>query len=173
MQNKTSRGQDHDGRPVPRFPLSVLTGLAAALRDGREFLPHGVGLLLRAYLAYAFVMLVLDRPADWPTLLLPLDQHFGEAGWLQAMAAELAGAVNIVFATCLLLGTCCALASTILLLLNCLPWFLYTELWTLPRIGSLQQVLFWSSYLLVLIACGPGRLSLSAFLRRRRAEHQV
>lgn len=172
MQNQSGRGQAHNGRAVQRPFLSVLTGIGTALRIMRDFPPHVVGLLLRAYLAYTFVMLELHRPADWPTIPMLLDQHFGVADWLPAMATELAGATNIVFAICLLLGTCCALASTVLLVLNCLPWFLYTDLWTLPRISALQQALFWSSYLLFLIACGPGRLSMSAFMRRRREDNQ-
>lgn len=163
VQETSGRSSPHSvlKRFFPRgFPyVDRLLGPGAAL-------PHVAGLLLRAYLAFQFVALEFGPS---PGRLAPGDLSQQQDSFdvlFSLLATGMITAVNLVFSICLLLAVLPRLASAALFATHCAILFLCPGLWNLSHLAALQERLYWSSYLLALIACGPGKLTLPALLRR-------
>ncbi|MFD4840409.1 hypothetical protein ACFWP0_23130 [Achromobacter sp. NPDC058515] len=173
VQDTSSRSSPHLGSR--RFSPQGILNLEL-LRDAREAWPHVAGLLLRAYLAFQFIALEFNSPAGWPSAadIFQQQQQGVFASVLSTLATGLLTIMNLVFSIFLLLAVAPELASVVLFAAHCAALFLCPWLWNLSNIGTLQERLFWSSYLLLLIACGPGKITLPVFLGRlkgRSAAH--
>jgi putative oxidoreductase len=120
-------------------------------------------LLIRLYMARVFFLAGLTKIRDWDTTILLFTDEY-KVPLLSPQLAAVSGTFGeLVFPVLLVLGLGGRVAAAALFVMNIVAVMSYPGL----AEPAMKEHVYWGIMLLVLIAFGPGRASLDAWLGRK------
>ena len=126
-----------------------------------------LALAIRLYVGWQFFKAGMTKIADWDsTLFLFRDEY--SVPLLPPNVAAIAGTFGeLVFPALLLIGLLSRPAALALFVVNIVAVIGYPALFDFPCPAAINDHFYWGALLLVIVAFGPGRLSLDYFISRR------
>ncbi|MQA37809.1 DoxX family protein [Rugamonas aquatica] len=127
-----------------------------------------MSLALRCYVGWQFFKAGMVKVSDWSaTLALFRDEYM--VPLLPPELAAYAGATGeLVLPVLLFVGLASRPAALALFLVNAMAVISYPQLLSFECPAAINDHFYWGAMLLVLVAFGPGKVSLDAWLARRR-----
>jgi putative oxidoreductase len=142
----------------------------ATLRFDTQLAEWGGSLLalsLRIYLGWIFFKAGLTKIADWDSTLLLFREEYAVPLLSPELAAVFGTAGELALPLLLWVGLMTRPAALGLFFVNVMAVISYPLLMTFDCPAALNDHRYWGILLLVLMAFGPGRLSLDALAARR------
>lgn len=125
-----------------------------------------VEFLVRVYVAAQFMASGVAKAIDWRAAVTQFSHEYSIPLLAPAWAAAACMVGEIGWSLLLIPGVFMRSTCMGLLAINFVAVLFHPAIWDLSRPGPLQNRLYVSAYLLVMIAWGPGRYSLDAQWRR-------
>lgn len=144
--------------------LKRLTSAYCAFTRGLHFAAPLVDLGLRSYVAWIFFKSGLVKIQSWSSTLALFEYEYAVPLLPPVVAAWLGTAAELSLPVLLILGLAGHFAALALFLFNIMAVISYPDLSEVGR----QHHLYWGMLLAFLAVHGPGKLSLDAWLLRRK-----
>jgi putative oxidoreductase len=143
--------------------------LAGKLTAWTALLQPALLLAIRFYLGWVFFRSGLTKVDDWSTTLALFTDEYHVPLLPPALAAVMGAAGELLCAPLLVLGLAGRFAALGLFVVNAMAVLSYPQLWQFDCPAAIQSHFFWGTLILVLLAFGPGMLSIDAWLKRKLA----
>jgi putative oxidoreductase len=124
-------------------------------------------LALRLFVGWQFFKAGLTKINDWSVTLALFESEYHVPVLPPALAAFMGAAGELTLPLLMAIGLFSRPAAFGLLLVNVMAVVSYPQLFAFECPAAINDHFYWGILLLVLVACGPGKLSLDAWL----AEH--
>jgi putative oxidoreductase len=147
----------------PTSPAERLAGLYCTVARLIDKLQPLLLLGFRLYVARVFFLSGLTKIHDWSVTLALFTDEYHVPILPPAVAAALGTATELSMPVLLALGVGSRFAAGVLFIFNIVAVVSYQAL---PDIAVKDHIL-WSTMLLVLTICGPGKIAVDAWLERR------
>jgi putative oxidoreductase len=125
-------------------------------------------LALRLYLAMVFFKAGLTKIDDWDTTLFLFAEEYSVPLLPPALAAVLGTAGELLLPPLLTVGLAGRFAALGLTVVNAMALLAYPALWAFECPAAVQSHLWWGAGMLVVLAFGPGQLSVDHRIVYRR-----
>ncbi|WP_295993422.1 DoxX family protein [Rugamonas sp.] len=126
-----------------------------------------MSLALRCYVGWQFFKAGLVKIGDWSATLALFHDEYKVPLLPPDVAAFMGAGGELTFPVLLLVGLVSRPAALGLFFVNAMAVISYPQLFTFECPAAINDHFYWGAMLLVLIAFGPGRLSLDAVLARK------
>ncbi|MCB1887415.1 MAG: DoxX family protein [Rhodocyclaceae bacterium] len=126
-----------------------------------------LSLAIRVYVGWAFFKAGLTKIEDWETTLFLFEDEYQVPLLPPELAAWMGTLGELVLPVLLFVGLLSRPAALGLFVVNAMAVLSYPALFEFECPAALQDHFYWGAMLLVLVAFGPGRLSLDAWLTAR------
>ena len=123
-------------------------------------------LLLRWYVGWQFFKSGLVKIADWSSTLALFHDEYHVPVLPPAVAAYVGTFGELAFPLLLFFGLFSRPAALGLFFVNAMAVISYPDLFTFECPAAVNDHFFWGSALLVLLAFGPGRFAIDAWINR-------
>ena len=124
-----------------------------------------IGLILRIFVAMQFLKAGVLKVKDWDGTLSLFREEYTVPLLSPEVAAVLGAGGELIFSVLLIVGLFSRPAALGLFLVNAMAVISYPRLWTFDCPAAINDHFYWGMLLLVLIAIGPGKISLDLWLR--------
>lgn len=131
-----------------------------------------VDLAVRIWLFKAFFFSGWLKTKNWQSTLTLFEQEYQVPLISPHIAAYLGTAAEITLPIFLLLGLFGRLSALALFIFNCVILASYPFLWTEDGVHGLSQHLVWGLLMLVIMAHGPGKLSIDYLLNKKCPKYE-
>lgn len=128
-----------------------------------------LSLAIRLYVGWAFFKAGLTKIEDWDTTLFLFQDEYQVPILPPELAAWMGTLGELVLPVLLFAGLFSRPAALGLFVVNAMAVLSYPALFEFECPAAIQDHFYWGALLLVLVAFGPGRLSLDAWLASRAA----
>lgn len=128
-----------------------------------------VSLAIRLYVGSVFFKSGLVKIADWGSTVALFTDEYQTPLLSPEVAAVMGTAGELTLPLLLFVGLLSRPAAVGLFMVNLMAVISYPQLFTFDCPAAINDHRYWGILLLVLVAFGPGRLSLDALIRRRSA----
>jgi len=128
-----------------------------------------LSLAIRLYVGWAFFKAGLTKIEDWDTTLFLFQDEYQVPILPPELAAWMGTLGELVLPVLLFAGLFSRPAALGLFVVNAMAVLSYPALFEFECPAAIQDHFYWGALLLVLVAFGPGRLSLDAWLASRGA----
>ena len=126
-----------------------------------------LSLALRVYLGWTFFKAGLTKIGDWDATLFLFRDEYQVPLLPPELAAAMGAGGELVLPVLLVLGLLARPAAFGLFVLNAMAVISYPQLWTFDCPAAINDHRYWGILMLALVAFGPGKLSLDAWLARK------
>jgi putative oxidoreductase len=126
-----------------------------------------LSLVIRLYVGWQFFKAGLVKIGDWSATLALFHDEYHVPVLPPELAAVMGASGELVFPILLLVGVVSRPAAFGLFFVNLMAVISYPDLFTFECPAGLKDHFCWGALLLVLVAFGPGRLSLDNWLARK------
>jgi len=127
-----------------------------------------MSLALRCYVGWQFFKAGMVKVGDWSATLSLFRDEYMVPLLPPELAAYAGAAGELVLPVLLLVGLASRPAALALFLVNAMAVISYPQLLSFECPAAINDHFYWGAMLLVLVAFGPGKVSLDAWLARRR-----
>jgi putative oxidoreductase len=143
-----------------------LSRLDATLGDWGASL---ASLALRWYIGWQFFKAGLTKIRDWDATLALFQDEYHVPLLPPELAAYMAAGGELILPLLLFAGVITRPAALALFCVNAMAVISYPQLFSFECPAAINDHFFWGAGLLLLVAYGPGRFSVDAFLNGKRA----
>ncbi|GAA4025896.1 DoxX family protein [Actimicrobium antarcticum] len=133
----------------------------------QEFGGSAFALVLRVFIAWQFFKSGLVKVADWGSTVALFRDEYHVPLVPPELAAAMGAAGELVLPVLLVVGLFSRPAALGLFAVNLIAVISYPQLFTFECPAALNDHFYWGALLLVLVAWGPGKVSMDAWLHRR------
>ena len=127
-----------------------------------------MSLALRCYVGWQFFKAGMVKVGDWSATLSLFRDEYMVPLLPPELAAYAGAAGELVLPLLLFVGLASRPAALALFLVNAMAVISYPQLLSFECPAAINDHFYWGAMLLVLVAFGPGKVSLDAWLARRR-----
>ncbi|OFA03161.1 DoxX family protein [Duganella sp. HH101] len=127
-----------------------------------------MSLVLRCYVGWQFLKAGMVKVGDWSATLSLFRDEYMVPLLPPELAAYAGAAGELVLPVLLFVGLASRPAALALFLVNAMAVISYPQLLSFECPAAINDHFYWGAMLLVLVAFGPGKVSLDAWLARRR-----
>lgn len=127
-----------------------------------------MSLALRCYVGWQFFKAGMVKVGDWSATLSLFRDEYMVPVLPPELAAYAGAAGELVLPVLLFVGLASRPAALALFLVNAMAVISYPQLLSFECPAAINDHFYWGAMLLVLVAFGPGKVSLDAWLARRR-----
>lgn len=127
-----------------------------------------MSLALRCYVGWQFFKAGMVKVGDWSATLSLFRDEYMVPVLPPELAAYAGAAGELVLPVLLFVGLASRPAALALFLVNAMAVVSYPQLLSFECPAAINDHFYWGAMLLVLVAFGPGKVSLDAWLARRR-----
>jgi putative oxidoreductase len=124
-------------------------------------------LAVRLYIGWQFFKSGLIKVSDWESTVALFTYEYQVPLLPPALAAFMGAAGELAFPILLAAGLLSRPAALGLFAVNAMALLSYPALWQFECPAAVNDHLYWGAMLLVIVAFGPGRFSLDAWLSRK------
>lgn len=126
-----------------------------------------LSLAVRLYVGWQFFKAGMIKLGDWGSTLALFQDEYQVPVLPPEVAAVLGTFGELTFPALLFIGLLSRPAALGLFFVNLMALLSYPALWQFECPAALNDHFYWGALLLMLLAFGPGKLSLDAWLQRR------
>ncbi|SHH16541.1 DoxX family protein [Massilia sp. CF038] len=128
-----------------------------------------LNLAIRLYVGWVFFNSGLIKIADWDSTVALFTDEYKTPLLSPEVAAVMGAMGELALPVFLFVGLLSRPAALGLFVVNLMAVISYPQLFTFDCPAAINDHRYWGILLLVLVAFGPGKLSLDAWIRRRSA----
>ncbi|HEY0060907.1 MAG TPA: DoxX family protein [Telluria sp.] len=128
-----------------------------------------MSLAIRLYVGWIFFRSGMIKIADWDSTVALFTDEYKTPLLSPEVAAVMGAMGELTLPVFLFVGLLSRPAALGLFVVNLLAVISYPQLFTFECPAAINDHRYWGILLLVLVAFGPGKLSLDAWIRRRSA----
>lgn len=124
---------------------------------------------IRLFVGWQFFKSGMVKASDWDATVALFQYEYSVPLLPPVLAAVMGMTGELLFPVLLAAGIVTRLAALGLFFVNAMAVISYPQLWGFDCPAAINDHLYWGALLLVLVAFGPGKFSLDAWLARKRS----